>query len=266
MKKRIRTGLFIFVFWIVIWFLLDNILSKKGILFASPIDTLNVFIDQGQTGDFWRAIIYTFCGLAGGYVMSVVLASFAGFYAFFHPGFRKMVSPFLGFFGYIPMISFTVAALIWYKGDNLFIPVSLFLSIPVIYKNTLVAMDNRDKNEMERIQTMKLGFRQKMAYLYRPALMPEYVIGCHRGLSMCWKSGIISQYLSNKGLSIGAFLFTAKDEMDMASIFAWTIIIVALAKLFELIVLGLLSSDYINHSQVTLKDVYDIIEDEEESV
>lgn len=83
---------------------------------------------------------------------------------------------------------------------------------------------------------------------------------------MCWKSGIISQYLSNKGLSIGAFLFTAKDEMDMASIFAWTIIIVALAKLFELIVLGLLSSDYINHSQVTLKDVYDIIEDEEESV
>ena len=54
MKKRIRTGLFIFVFWIVIWFLLDNILSKKGILFASPIDTLNVFIDQGQTGDFCR--------------------------------------------------------------------------------------------------------------------------------------------------------------------------------------------------------------------
>lgn len=266
MKNKIKTGLFILVFWVALWFLLDKVLAHAGIIFASPIDTLKVFINEGQTSDFWRAIIYTFCGLAGGYMMAIVIASFLGFYAFFHPFVRKLMSPFLGFFGYIPMISFTVAALIWYKGDNLFIPVSLFLSIPVIYKNTLVAMDKREPNEIEKLKHMKLNIRQKMAYLYRPALMPDYIIGCHRGLSMCWKSGIISQYLANKGLSIGVYLFTAKEAMDMASIFAWTIIIVILAKTFELIVLGLLSSDYINHSEVTLKDVYDIIEDEEESV
>lgn len=266
MKKKIRSTLFILIFWIILWFLLDSVLSKKGVLFAGPIDTWNVFVTAGQTSDFWHAIINTFCGLAGGYLMAIVIASFAGFYAFFHPTVRKLLSPFLGFFGYIPMISFTVAALIWYKGDNLFIPVSLFLSIPVIFKNTLVAMEKRDKNEIEKLKSMNLNIRQKMAYLYRPALMPDYIIGCHRGLSMCWKSGIISQYLANKGLSIGVFLFTAKEQLDIASIFAWTIVIVILAKLFELIVLGLLSSDYINHSVVTLQDVYEIIEDEEESV
>lgn len=52
----------------------------------------------------------------------------------------------------------------------------------------------------------------------------------------------------------------------MAGIFVWTIVIALLAKIFELIVLGLLSSDYINHSRVTLKDVYDIIGDEGEHV
>lgn len=160
MKKRLQTGLFVVVFWIILWFLLDLFLSRNGVLFASPIDTWKVFVQLGQTADFWRAILYTFSGLAGGYVMAVVIASFIGFYAYFHMPVRKILSPFLGFFGYVPMISFTVVALIWYKGDNLFIPVSLFLSIPVIYKHTLVAMDKRDKKVLEKLTKRKLSIRQ----------------------------------------------------------------------------------------------------------
>lgn len=264
MRKRFRDGLIVIVFWLIVWAILDLCIREDVALFAGPDETFRVYINNLDNPDFWKAIWYTFAGLGGGYLMAVVIATVLGYRAFFSPWLRSLLSPFLGFFGYIPMISFTVAALLWYKGDNLFIPVSLFLSIPVIYKNTLIALDKADQKYIEKMKALNLPFSKKVAYMYRPALMPEYIQGCHRGLSMCWKSGIIAQYLHNKGLSIGVFLYTAKENGDMAGIFAWTIIIVVMTIVFEFIVLELLSSDYINHSSVRIGDLYGIVDGEEE--
>lgn len=264
MRKRVKDGLLVVIFWLIVWIIADFIIKDKIVLFAGPEDVIRFYINNLDNPDFWKAIWYTFAGLGGGYLMAVVIATALGYRAFFSPWLRTLLSPFFGFFGYIPMISFTVAALLWYKGDNLFIPVSLFLSIPVIFKNTLIALDNADKKYIEKMKALNLPFTKKVAYMYRPALMPEYIQGCHRGLSMCWKSGIIAQYLYNQGLSIGVFLYNAKEERDMAGIFAWTIIIVVMTIVFEFIVLELLSSKTINHSSVRIGDLYGIVDGEEE--
>jgi NitT/TauT family transport system permease protein len=107
---------------------------------------------------------------------------------------------------------------------------------------------------------------KKFIYMYQPVRMPEYIPGCHRALNMCWKSGIIAQLLGNTRHSIGSMLYVARDNGDVAAIFAWTIVIVGLSIAFEQIVIRMLTIDRFNAGRVNVEEVFEDLEDEEISL
>ena len=162
------------------------------------------------------------------------------------------------------MISFTLIAIIWWNSSALAFEVSIFLSLPVIYKNTLIGLKNSNQHYLKRVREIKMPLIKKMIYLYQPVKMPEYIPGCHRALNMCWKSGIIAQLLGNTRHSIGSMLVEARDSADMAGIFAWTMVIVGLSIAFEWLVISLLSTDRYNAGRVRSKDVFDMLGERED--
>lgn len=251
------------IYWFLMWGLLDQILCRF-VPFAGPIETLMVLWEKMHEKSFYIAVFTTFWGIAVGFFGALVIGTLLGFASYFHDLFDFLMTPVFDFFRYIPMISFTLIAIIWWNSSALAFEVSIFLSLPVIYKNTLIGLKNSNQHYLKRVREIKMPLIKKMIYLYQPVKMPEYIPGCHRALNMCWKSGIIAQLLGNTRHSIGSMLVEARDSADMAGIFAWTMVIVGLSIAFEWLVISLLSTDRYNAGRVRSKDVFDMLGERED--
>ncbi|MGN0513155.1 MAG: ABC transporter permease [Lachnospiraceae bacterium] len=254
-----------FMIWMFIWEVISRIVGDS-IPFAGPIETLVVLAEKMLHKEFYIAVWTTFSGIAAGFLAAMIVGTFLGYQAYFHKNVDFMITPVIDFFRYIPMITFTLLAIFWSHSSALAFEVSIFLALPVIYKHTLTGLKNSNQHYLKRVRQIKMQPLKKIIYIYQPVAMPEYIPGCHRALNMCWKSGIIAQLLGNTRHSIGSMLFTARDEADVAGIFAWTIVIVGLSVLFEQIVIRLLSLDKYNAGRVDLSAVFEELEDEEISL
>ncbi|MCM1466951.1 MAG: ABC transporter permease subunit [Alistipes sp.] len=264
MKKRWEAVLR-FALWLIVWEIFSNLVKDK-IPFAGPVMTVAALAEAAVHKEFYVAVWTTFSGIALGFFVAMVIGTLLGYLAYFHEKVDYMITPVIGFFRYIPMITFTILAIMWSKASALAFEVSIFLSMPVIYRHTLTGLKNSDQHYLNRVRAIKMPPVKKFIYLYQPVKMAEYIPGCHRALNMCWKSGIIAQFLGNSVNSIGSMLYQAQTDADVAGIFAWTIVIVGLSVAFEQIVIRLLSTDRYNAGRVNVEDVFEELESEEISL
>lgn len=253
------------VVWLAVWQAVAAVVGEQ-IPFAGPVQTLMVLWEKVFQKEFYVAVWTTFSGISLGFFVAIVVGTFLGYMAYFHKSVDFFLSPVVGFCRYIPMITFTLLAIFWTNSSALAFEVSLFLSFPVIYKHTMTGLRNSSQHYLKRVRQIRMNPVKKMIYIYQPVAMPEYLAGCHRALNMCWKSGIIAQLLGNTRHSIGSMLYMAQAQEDVASIFAWTIVIVGLSMAFEQIVIRLLSMDRFNAGRVDIDEVFENLEDEEISL
>lgn len=251
-----------FVLWMLVWEIISRFV-QHNIPFAGPVKTVEALVMRMFHKEFYIAVWTTFSGIAFGFMAAMILGTLLGYMAYFHGKVDYMITPVIDFFRYIPMITFTLLAIMWSDSSALAFEVSIFLSVPVIYKHTLTGLKNSNQHYLTRVRRIKMQPVKKFIYLYQPVKMPEYIPGCHRALSMCWKSGIIAQLLGNTRHSIGSMLYQARDNVDVAGIFAWTLVIVGLSVAFEWVVIRLLSLDRYNAGRVNVAEVFEELEDEE---
>jgi NitT/TauT family transport system permease protein len=69
---------------------------------------------------------------------------------------------------------------------------------------------------------------------------PYLLSGCKIALGIAWKSGVAAEVIAVAGNSIGEKLYLSKIYLDTAGLFAWTIVIIALNRLFEWVFLRFL--------------------------
>lgn len=230
--------------WLIIWEILNILLSDK-IIFAGPAETFVALWHNLARLEFYIAVWTTFFGIAAGFGVSIIACTVIASAAYKNELVDFFVTPVIDFCRYIPTITFTLAAILWSDSSVLAFEVSVFLSVPVIYKHFLA------------------GLRSKA---YKKGDKSEFVTGCHRALNMCWKSGIVAQIIGNTRHSIGSMLYIARDEKDMAQIFAWTIVIVLLSVAFEHVVLRIMSFNLLSSGTMQIDDVYEHLEDEDISL
>lgn len=250
------------VAWFIIWEIAELIIGKK-VPFAGPFDTAVQLYKDILDITFWRAIGNTFMGISFGFVTALVLGTVLAYVAYYHKTFDGIFTPIMDFFRYIPMITFTLLAILWSSSSALAWEVCLFLSIPTIYKNTLLGLNHSNRHTLMRIAQMDMPVMKKLNVMFNPAAMPDYIAGCHRALNMCWKSGIIAQFLGDTKHSIGSSLFVAKETGNVAQIFSWTIVIVLLSVLFEKVVIRILSMAALNPKYASYDKVQEVLEEED---
>ena len=74
---------------------------------------------------------------------------------------------------------------------------------------------------------------KKLYYLYFAGLLPYFRSACAVAIGMSWKAGIAAELIGIPGGSIGESLYNAKIYLETPSLFAWTIVIIAVSVLFE---------------------------------
>ena len=128
--------------------------------------------------------------------------------------------------------------------------IAFLMVFPVLYTNLLQGIRAADRNLLEMADVFRLSPGRRVRCIFLPALRPALFAGCRVALGLCWKAGVAAEVIGVVARSVGGKLYDAKAYLEIADLFAWTVVIVAVSALFERVFLFLLGKifDALEHA------------------
>ena len=132
-----------------------------------------------------------------------------------------------------PVSSITILLLVWISSRNLSIAISFIMVFPIMHTTLEKALEEVDPKLKEMMEIYDVKGGKRIRYVYFSEVLPYFESGVKSSLSLAWKSGIAAEVIAIPSGSIGEKLFEAKVYLSTGDLFAWTIVIVLLAFVFE---------------------------------
>lgn len=225
-------------FWMIVW-QLAAYLTGNRILLVGPIETLRTLAEQVIVGKFWltvgTSLLRIGAGFTAGLALGLLLAVVSGRFALA----EEVLAPVMSLLKAIPVASFVVLFLIWWRSGVLATAVSFCIVLPNIYVNTLEGIRHVDRRLLEMAEVFGVPAWNRFFYIYRPALKPYLDSAIRISVGMSWKSGVAAEVIGIPALSVGEQLYQAKIYLDTAGVLAWTVVTILASVFCERIVLAL---------------------------
>ena len=136
-----------------------------------------------------------------------------------------------------PVASIVILVLIWVSSRNLSLVISFMMVFPVMHTSLYEGIINVDPRLLEMADVYGVGTMKRIRYIYLPQIASYFESGITISLGLCFKSGIAAEVIAIPDGSIGEKLYEAKLYLATADLFAWTVAIIILAKVFEKVLL-----------------------------
>ena len=209
----------------------------SALLLPGPVTVLGRLCALAVTAAFRRAVVFSFCRIAGGFALALVLAFVLALAAGRWPVVEVLLRPYVLAIKAVPVASFIILALIWMRTSALPLFISFLMVFPILYTNVLAGLRSADGQLLEMA---RVPWRRQLHSILLPAVEPFLLAGCAAALGMSWKAGVAAEVIGVVAGSLGERLYDAKIYLQTADLLAWTAVIVAMSALFERLVLVLL--------------------------
>ena len=216
----------------------------NGVLLASPLDTVAALAQLIPMPAFWSKVWFSTARIVGGVGAGYVIALALAAASFRWAPVRALVSPALSAIKSTPVACIVVLLLIWIGSRNVSAVAVLLLVVPGIYFPVLEGLGRLDRRYAELFCVMGAGRAAQLCARIWPGLLPYLVAASQTVLGMSWKAGVAAELIGTPLGSIGERIYQAKLLLDSASLFAWTIVVIALAWAFERLVLEVLRASW----------------------
>lgn len=237
-KDILRRG-FIILFWLCVW-QLAAVITHNDILLVGPVRVAGVLFQHMKEADFLRIIFYSSARIGLGFFAALVCGVLLGASACRYAWLEEFFAPVMAVLKSVPVASFVVLLLIWSGSGSLSFFISFLIVFPNVYVNTTAGLKSTDKKLLEMSRVLGMSGRNRIWFLYRPALMPYLRSSLKISLGMSWKSGVAAEVIGMPAYSLGGRIYLSKIYLDTAGLFAWTLMVILLSFLFEKAVLYLL--------------------------
>ena len=217
-------------------------LPTLSILLASPLDVVirlgSLVRESGFLGVVWFTFSRIVAGFGLGLVLGVVLGVLAGRLRWV----ETLLWPYMLTVKSVPVASFVVIVLIFFRLGVLSTVISFLMVLPIIYTGTLegIRASDRDLDEMGAV--FGVPFLRSLLYIRLPQILPHIRAACRVALGLCWKSGVAAELIGIPAGSVGEALYASKIYFDTTDLFCWTLLVVLISFAFEKCVLGLLGA------------------------
>lgn len=230
-KRKVYLSLSI-AFWVLIWWAMSVIIEEKLFL-PSPYSVLKALISLFPKKEFWTSIAFSTSRVVLSYLVSFIVAALLGVFGGLSERFEILLSPLVKAMRSIPVASIVILVLLWVKSRNLSTVVSFLVVFPILYESVLSGVKNTDPLLLEAADNYRIRGYRRLRYIYLPSIFPYIESGIKSSLGLCWKSAVAAEVIGLPLHSMGSKLYEAKVYLDTPSLFAWTLVIVVLAALFE---------------------------------
>ena len=238
-KNRRLSYLWPVIFWLLLWHIVSIIIDSKLIL-VSPLTVVGhlfVFIKEAE---FWSTVLSSFVKIISGFLLALLTGSMWAALSAKYKGIKQLLWPVILAIKTVPVASFIILALFWFSSQNLSVFISFLMVFPIIYTNVLKGIEETDEKLVEMAEVFQISSINKIRSLYIPQIMPYFRAGCSISLGLCWKSGIAAEVIGMPAGSMGERLQQAKVYWETADVLAWTVVIVIISLVFELLFLKIL--------------------------
>ena len=205
----------------------------SALLLPGPVTVLGRLCALAVTAAFRRAVAFSFCRIAGGFALALVIAFVLALAAGRWPVVEVLLRPYVLAIKAVPVASFIILALVWVSGRSLSILISFLMVLPVMYGAVRTGIAGADVQLLEMAEVFRLPAGRRLRAIWLPAVLPAFRQGCSVALGICWKSGVAAEVIGITSGSIGEALYNAKILFSTAELLAWTVVIVLLSLAFE---------------------------------
>ena len=211
---------------------MSAIVDEKLFL-PSPLSVLKALIFLFPEKEFWSSIAFSSSRVVLSYTVSFIVAALLGVFGGLSEKFEILLSPLVKAMRSIPVASIVILVLLWVKSRNLSTVVSFLVVFPILYESVLSGVKNTDPLLLEAADNYRIKGYRRLRYIYLPSIFPYLESGTKSSLGLCWKSAVAAEVIGLPLHSMGSKLYEAKVYLDTPSLFAWTVVIVVMAAIFE---------------------------------
>jgi len=222
---------FIFLVWVIAGTIVDNslLLPKPGqVLVAFG----KIFVDIDSIFVIFSTILRLLVGLLVASLLGLLLGIIAGF----KKNFSIFFNPIVTVLRTIPVISITVILLIMFGFSLTPYIITFIMLFPLIYQGTYGAIVNIDQELIDVYKLEDNNFLTGLTHCYLPLISKSIRTALLQSLGLGIKVLVMAEYLSQTRNSIGNELYQAKVNLQYDEVFAWTLLLIFLALLFEMLI------------------------------
>lgn len=229
--KTLR-GVLAAAFWLAVWQVLAVLVGQE-LLVPTPRLTAQRLWQLGQTAVFWQAAGASLLRVVAGFAIGVVAGGVLAVLTARFEAANALFSPLLKLIRTTPVASFIILAFVWIRTDWLPVFIAFLMVLPVVWGNVDKGLRETDRRLLEMARVFRFGRRRTLLHIRIPSVMPYFLSACTTSLGLAWKSGIAAEVICRPDHSIGRLLQTAKNHLETAEVFAYTIAVVVLSILLE---------------------------------
>ena len=228
---------------LIVWQWAAAALNNR-LLLVGPIQVLvRLWVLLGKE-DTWQAIFFTFSRIGLGFLLAFAAALVLAMVSAACPWAEILLRPYILTIQSVPVASFIVIALLWLSGKRLSTFIAFLMVLPVLYSGCLQGLQGADSQLKEMARVFRIPLHRQIPGIYLPALAPALRASCRVALGMCFKSGVAAEVIAVTSHSVGGMLYDAKVYLEIADLFAWTVLIVLMSLCFQTVFLGLLDAGF----------------------
>ena len=220
------------VFWLVIWEIASLLIGEELFL-PSPFRVVLRLCEIVFLPGFWPSISFTLIRIISGFMLSVMAASLSAVLSYISRTAETLIDPIVKIIRATPVASIVILTLVWISSRNLSVIISFMMVFPIVYSNVLEGIRNTDTRLLEAASVYRMGRIRKIRYIFLPSVLPYFNASIKAALGLAWKSGIAAEVIALPDGSIGERVYEAKIYLSTPDLFAWTLVIIVLAFLFE---------------------------------
>ncbi len=221
-------------FAILLWHILAYFIGSEIIL-PTPLKTIEEFFKIIQAEDFIVVIASSVSRILFGFLISFSLACLLAFLSSMFKVFEYLIKPYLLTIKSVPTMAIILLAIIWLKSNAAPMLVSSLVCFPIVFSNVFEGFKTVDNKLIEMANVFNVGFIDKLTKIYLPHLKNYIVAGATTAISLSVKVTIAAEVLSQPLQSIGGKLQIERVNLNTAGVFAWALIAILLAGIFEVV-------------------------------
>ena len=233
-KKLLPTFLSV-VTILILWQLVAVLVGYPAIF--PPLNQL--FVDSFQLllkSDFYTSLGATVLRGMIGFVLSFLLALFAGGIAAHSRFWKQFFNPIVVIIRSVPVISVVLVALLWFSPPQLPVFIALLTMFPVLYQSVLSGFEHVDPKLVEMSTVFGNSKWKTFLKIYLPSAKMLIISGVSTATGFGWRAIIIGEVLAQPIHGIGSGMKMAQVYLNVSELFAWTLVAVFISYLFDLMI------------------------------
>lgn len=223
---------------LALWLLSARLLGSS-ILLPGPGEVVratgNLFGESEFLGHIgatlWRSLVAFALATAGAGILGIAAGVF--------PSLEVLLRPWVLIVRSTPVISIILLTLVLLRSSVVPSVVALLIAFPLVYVTVVEGVNSVDPalEEMSRLYRVSLG--RMVRRLYIPSVAPFFLSGLHAALGLTFKVVAAAEVLAQPPSGVGSAMQEARILLKTAEVLAWTVILLLLSALGEIIFRGL---------------------------